>query len=60
MVGVGILDTFAFAALVFCAVDAVSSAATLVCDTVLRAGAVGGTLTGVHTIFCLRLTTFLG
>ena len=61
-VGFGIIDTCAFAALVFSSVAALdfSSAAALVCDCVLRAGAVCGTLIGVDTLFCLCFTTFLG
>ena len=60
VVGFGILDTLAFAALVFCATGTSSFAAALVCDLVLRINAVCGTLLYMDTIFCLRLTTFLG
>ena len=54
-VGFGILDTCAsFAALVL---RAGGCAASAVCDLVLRAGAVGGTLIGLDTICRLCFTT---
>ena len=53
----GILDHAFAAVLVFCVG---SLMAALVCDLVLHAGAVSGTLSSVDTIFHLHLTAFLG
>ena len=58
MVGSEIIDTLALAALVFCAGGAVSFMVALVCDLVLRACIVGGTLSGVNAMCLLCLTTF--
>ena len=56
--GFGILDTRAsFAVLVLCVGGRAASA---VCDLVLRAGAVGGTLIGLDTVRRLRFTTRCG
>ena len=57
MVGLDTSDSLAFAALVLAAGGALSCAAALVCDLVLRAGAVGGTYAGADRMHRLRLIT---
>ena len=57
MVGLDTSDSLAFAALVLASGGALSCAAALVCDLVLRAGAVGGTCAGVDRMRRLRLVT---
>ena len=57
MVGLDTSDSLAFAALVLAAGGALSCAAALVCDLVLRAGAVGGMCAGVDRMRRLRLVT---
>ena len=57
MVGLDMSDSLAFAALVLAAGGALSWAAALVRDLVLRAGAVGGTCAGADSMRRLRLVT---
>ena len=57
MVGLGMSDSLAFAALVLAAGGALSCAVALVRDLVLRAGAVGGTYAGADRMRRLRLIT---
>ena len=54
MVGLDMSNSLDFAALVLAAGGALSCAAALVCDLVLRAGAVGGMCAGVNMMRCLR------
>ena len=57
MVGLETSDCLAFAALVLAVGGALGCAAALVCDLVLRAGAVGGTGADVDSMRRLRLVT---
>ena len=57
MVGLDASHSLSFAALVLAAGGALSCAAALVCDLVLRAGAVGGTGAGVDSMRRFRLVT---
>ena len=57
MIGLGMNDSLIFATLVLAAGGALSCAAALVCDLVLRAGAVGGTYAGADRMRCLSLIT---